>query len=277
MITYSQIRRLAANQAVPEEIMEKDYIIELILSCFAKDRFFKERLVFRGGTALKKVYFPDYRFSEDLDFLIDEIENLKDCEERIDKLLARVNSEYPFRLNKRLEITKDRLQFFILYDIFTEIKAVKELKVDILKDGFIPSYERKKMRFSYQEFKKENLSLKTYRLESVVNDKISRILDVDNEPRDIYDLWYLLKLELDIMRIKTELKKRYGYDVYLPNLLSEIAKEAYKRNWQIRLEKQIPNLPRYEAIIEELKNLIKAKLLSRNNRKTDTSNSSPRR
>jgi uncharacterized protein len=262
MITYSQIQRLAAKQGLPEEIIEKDYLVELVLFCFAKDEFFKERLVFRGGTALKKVYFPSYRFSEDLDFLIDEIENLRECEQRIDKLLATVNSEYPFRLNKRSEISKDRLQFFILYDIFTEIKAVKELKVDILRDSLIPSYQTRRVLYSYQEFEKANLSLKTYKLEAVVSDKISRILDVDDEPRDIYDLWYLLKLEVDIARIKEELKKRYGYDIYLPNLLTEITKEVYKRNWQIRLEKQIPNLPRYETITEELKDLIKTKLLS---------------
>ncbi|PJC48377.1 MAG: hypothetical protein CO035_03805 [Candidatus Omnitrophica bacterium CG_4_9_14_0_2_um_filter_42_8] len=261
MITYSQIQRLAAKQAIPEEIIEKDYLVELILFCFAKDRFFKEKLVFRGGTALKKVYFPDYRFSEDLDFLVNYKESLIEYKQRIDEFLAVINSKYPFRLDKRLELNKDRFQFFILYDIFTEIKAVKELKVDILRDSFMPSYERKKMLFSYQEFGKEELSLKTYTLEAVVSDKISRMLDVDNEPRDIYDLWNLLKLELDVIKIKIELKKRYGYDIYLPNLLIEITKEVYKRNWQIRLEKQIPNLPRYETITEELKALIKTKLL----------------
>jgi len=101
MITYSQIQRLAAKQGLPEEIIEKDYLIELVLSSLAKDEFFKERLVFRGGTALKKVYFPDYRFSEDLDFLIDGVEDLKRYEQRIDKLLATINSEYPFHLDKR--------------------------------------------------------------------------------------------------------------------------------------------------------------------------------
>nr|MBU1327610.1 nucleotidyl transferase AbiEii/AbiGii toxin family protein [Candidatus Omnitrophota bacterium] len=261
MITYSQIQRLAAKQGLPEEIIEKDYLIELILFCFTKDGFFKERLVFRGGTALKKVYFPDYRFSEDLDFLVDDKENLIEYEQRINEFLAVINSKYPFRLDKRLDLHKDRLQFFILYDIFTEIKAVKELKVDILRDSFTPSYQTRRVLYSYQEFEKENLSLKTYRLESVVSDKISRILDVDNEPRDIYDLWYLLKLELDVIKIKIELKKRYGYDIYLPNLLTEITKEAYKRNWQIRLEKQIPNLPLYEIILKELQGLIKMKLL----------------
>jgi len=43
--------------------------------------------------------------------------------------------------------------------------------------------------------------------------------------------------------------------------LTEIAKEVYKRNWQIRLEKQIPNLQRYEIITKELEDLIKTKLL----------------
>ncbi len=161
-----------------------------------------------------------------------------------------------------MELHKDRFQFFILYNIFTEIKAVKELKVDILRDSFIPSYRMMEMLFGYQEFKEENLSLKTYALESVVSDKISRILDVDNEPRDIYDLWYLLKLEIDTIRIKAELKERHGYEVYLPNLLTELSKESYRKNWQIRLEKQILKLPSYETMREELQNLIQTKLLS---------------
>jgi len=56
------------------------------------------------------------------------------------------------------------------------------------------------------------------------------------------------------------LKKRLGYDIYLPNLLSEITKDDYKRNWRVRFEKQIGNLPDYEIIIKELEKLIKKKL-----------------
>ena len=34
----------------------------------------RERLAFKGGTAIKRCYFGKYRFSEDLDFtLIDEV------------------------------------------------------------------------------------------------------------------------------------------------------------------------------------------------------------
>ena len=30
----------------------------------------RDKLAFKGGTALKRAYYPDYRFSEDLDFTL---------------------------------------------------------------------------------------------------------------------------------------------------------------------------------------------------------------
>jgi len=261
MIDYFQIQRLSSEQGVPAEIIEKDYLIELVLFYLAKDGYFKNKFVFRGGTALKKVYFPDYRFSEDLDFLVENTENLEECDRRLNQLLVKINSEHPFQLNKRPKVNKDRLQFFILYDLILEIKTTKELKIDVLRDSYIPSFQEKKILFSYQEFKQENLSFNTYDLESVASDKISRILDVDNEPRDLYDLTYLLKSKISVPKIKEEFKNRCNYDIYIPNLLSEIAKEEYKQNWQIRLEKQIANLPTYETMTKKLKELIKTKLL----------------
>lgn len=106
------------------------------------------------------------------------------------------------------------------------------------------------------------MELNTYILESVVSDKISRILDVDDEPRDLYDLWYLLKLNLDIKIIKKEFSKRHGFSIDISNLLSEITKENFKRNWKVRLERQIKNLPLFEVVIKELKKLIMEKFSS---------------
>ena len=69
MINYFQIQRIASQKRIPEDIIEKDYFIELLLFYLSSDYSFRKKFVFRGGTALKKIYFPDYRFSEDLDFL----------------------------------------------------------------------------------------------------------------------------------------------------------------------------------------------------------------
>lgn len=258
---YFQSQRLAEVAGVSYETIEKDYFIELMLFYLAKDIEFKEKLIFRGGIALKKIYFSDYRFSEDLAFLVEDKENFEDYVVKFGKTIEKINLEYPYNLRKRFESESDRLQFFISYDIIPEIRAVKELKIDVLKDNYIPPTQRKRILFGYQEFKHEKTELRIYTLESVAVDKICRILDVDNEPRDLYDLWYLLKLGLNAGIIKKGLNKKFGYDIYYPNLLSTIESEDYRQNWEIRLTKQIKDLPHYEFILKELEELIEKKLI----------------
>ena len=51
---------------MPPDTVDKDYVLGHFLAGFY--HHFREQLVFKGGTCLRKCYFPDYRFSEDLDF-----------------------------------------------------------------------------------------------------------------------------------------------------------------------------------------------------------------
>ena len=50
------------------EVLERDYLLSWILAGVGQVPELGDTLVFKGGTALKKCYFGDYRFSEDLDF-----------------------------------------------------------------------------------------------------------------------------------------------------------------------------------------------------------------
>ena len=50
------------------EVLERDYLLSWVLAGIDAVPELRETLVFKGGTALKKCYFGDYRFSEDLDF-----------------------------------------------------------------------------------------------------------------------------------------------------------------------------------------------------------------
>jgi len=241
---------------VPPETIEKDYFIELLLFYLAKDNKLREKLIFRGGTALRKMYFPDYRFSEDLDFLIEDKERFDNYTTKFEKTIEKLNLDYPYNLSKRLEAESDRIQIFISYDIISEIRAAKELKIDIIKDIYIPPTLRKQVLFSYRDFKDEMVKLRIYTLESVAVDKISRILDVDNEPRDLYDLWALLKLDLNGEKINTGFNKKFGYDINYSNLACAIRNEDYRQNWEIRLTKQVKDLPHFEFIIKELEERI---------------------
>jgi predicted nucleotidyltransferase component of viral defense system len=54
--------------ALPWEVLERDYLLSWLLAGIAEVEPLRRTLVLKGGTALKKCYFGDYRFSVDLDF-----------------------------------------------------------------------------------------------------------------------------------------------------------------------------------------------------------------
>jgi predicted nucleotidyltransferase component of viral defense system len=68
MITEAEIRRLAARWRTDPMIINLDYTLSWFLAALAKMLEAKSALRFKGGTCLRKCYFPGYRFSEDLDF-----------------------------------------------------------------------------------------------------------------------------------------------------------------------------------------------------------------
>jgi predicted nucleotidyltransferase component of viral defense system len=77
MIKAGEIQQKAQKLRVRDQQVEKDYVLSWILQGIANHVQISQELVFKGGTVLKKIYFKDYRFSEDLDFtlLSDEISN----------------------------------------------------------------------------------------------------------------------------------------------------------------------------------------------------------
>jgi len=63
-----RIQQAARDSRVQQLIVERDYAQSYVLFGIANQAALRETLVFKGGTALKKIHFKTYRFSEDLDF-----------------------------------------------------------------------------------------------------------------------------------------------------------------------------------------------------------------
>ncbi len=60
--------------AVAWHLIEQDYALSWMLYGISQIPLLRDCLVFKGGTCLKKCYFGNYRFSQDLDFSV-----LGDC------------------------------------------------------------------------------------------------------------------------------------------------------------------------------------------------------
>jgi predicted nucleotidyltransferase component of viral defense system len=68
LLTKSQLQIInRKNLRYPLDAAEKDYFLALVLKIIYESPL-KEKLVFKGGTALHHTYLPQLRFSEDLDF-----------------------------------------------------------------------------------------------------------------------------------------------------------------------------------------------------------------
>src|SRR5690606_35835650 len=77
MIKPGEIQQKAREAGVRDQQIEKDYILSWILKGVSRHDRLSKSIAFKGGTVLKKIYFQDYRLSEDLDFtlLTNEITN----------------------------------------------------------------------------------------------------------------------------------------------------------------------------------------------------------
>ena len=58
-----------SSRRLPEAVLERDYCLAWFLVALSRTPL-RERLAFKGGTAIKRCYIGDYRFSEDLDFTL---------------------------------------------------------------------------------------------------------------------------------------------------------------------------------------------------------------
>lgn len=72
MITLNRIRRGAAGLGLDMLVVERDHALSWVLKALYADQKLSKWLAFQGGTALRKAYFPNYRFSADLDFALRE-------------------------------------------------------------------------------------------------------------------------------------------------------------------------------------------------------------
>ena len=70
MIRPGEIQLRAREDGVRDQQIEKDYVLSWILKGISENEELLKAIAFKGGTVLKKVYFPDYRYSEDLDFTL---------------------------------------------------------------------------------------------------------------------------------------------------------------------------------------------------------------
>jgi predicted nucleotidyltransferase component of viral defense system len=217
MYSVDEMRAYADRLGFGEAYMaEKDYLQELLLRALFS-RIVGDRLVFRGGTALAKIYGSG-RFSDDLDFVVnrfkkedallsrveDAIRSIKDLYEMTftgpetyrDMVGYNIKINGPLFVSSKHEASRQTVSLNInMYEKII-LAPVSIIRTPIYND--IPPY-----------------SLSVKQLEELLMDKIAALMERKRLPaRDLYDIWVILAKNQNNL---DESKIKKVYDAYCKN------------------------------------------------------------
>ena len=276
---YSRLQEMKGRLGTLWEILERDYLLSWILAGIGQVDSLSGTLAFKGRTALKKCYFGDYRFSEDLDFSALEDAPMGDAMERAIRECCRAAvgllDEYaPVEIvcerytetephPEGQEAFTIRARFPWHRQLHTRVKIEITLDEEVLK----PTVNR---RVIHEYGEPLEAVVRTYALEEIVAEKLRAILQhieklqtrgwSRSRARDYYDLWRVIGTyggRLEVSGFVPFLHKKCAArdvrfegadDFFQAPMLSYV--EATWEQWLGRL---VPELPSFEIVIGELR------------------------
>ena len=256
----------AGGRRIPEAVIERDYVLAWFLTGLAGHPL-REQLAFKGGTALRRCWFEHYRFSEDLDFTLTKAVSLAEILAGFNQVFTTVGAACGVRIafdRQDRHGHQNSHTFYLRYQ--GPLPAPSDVKVDItIKEALCFPLQSRPILRTYAGF--DDLpagpKLKVYSISEIVVEKLLALSDrARNEPRDLYDLWYLLEAkDLHLAELRRELETKLAFrQRVLAGLVQAIAakEERLKRLWTARLAHQMNDLPPFDAVFGKVLRTLRA-------------------
>lgn len=282
----SRLQEARNRLGIPWEILERDYLLSWVLAGIGQVESLRDTLILKGGTALRKCYFGDYRFSEDLDFsglegvptgeamervvreacraaskLLDKYVPVEIACERYTERGPHPGGQEAFTIRARLPWQK-ALQTRIMIETAVDEKVLK------------PAAKR---RIIHEYGEPLEAEVWVYTLEEIVAEKLRAILQhaekleergwSRSRARDYYDLWRVLdayRNQMDFSGFFSFLREKCAVrnvafagpeDFFQDRMITYVEK-----TWDQWLGPLVPGLPAFQTVISELRPQVAALL-----------------
>lgn len=264
VIHSKEINKVATVNRLKDTQIEKDYVLSWLLFGISKNEILSGNLVFKGGTVLKKAYFPDYRFSEDIDF------TLLDNRITNDQLLEEFTKVYELlKKDANIGISFKESNTHISGSIGFYLNYVgplqgnlgsRDVKLDITRGEILEFAEQDQSIFKLYSDMPDEFSLKCYSLPEVLIEKMAALM-ARTEPRDLYDFWYLNEIGgIHTKDYVAEFERKAANKGQDPKNFEKKVLEKEKtleQGWKKKLEGQIYDLPRFTEVFRQVKRHLK--------------------
>jgi len=249
---------------MPEAVLDRDYCLAWFLVGLSTTEL-SSRLAFKGGTALKRCYFGDYRFSEDLDFTVIEPLAQEEIRRGVDaaceKTAALSAVVFAFDHEDRHR-HHNSFTFFMAYEgVWPRQAAGNEVKVDVtLAERIVFPLERRPVLQGYPEFADipEDALLSVYSLGEIAAEKAVALIDpARSEPRDLYDLEFLITCGcLEDVDVPSAIASKLEFRTIAVEDACSIFDRKERRLralWAARLGPQLQALPEFEGVFRNVR------------------------
>lgn len=284
MILQKEIATLSEQKGVAKSTIDKDWALGHFIDAIYSIPRCQDSLIFKGGTCLKKCYFPDYRFSEDLDFT--SIDPKFELDRKMVKAITALvteRAEMPVHLHQLKELRhKDSRTGYAAIIKFWGADHPRNqappppdrwqtsIKIEIIlyEEMIFPQQNRKVHHEYSDQLLAASQSIPCYSLQEVLAEKFRALIQRSyTAPRDFYDIWYLSQhvKDLDWNQIADAFHQKMKFKglefTGIDQMINEENDKRLQAAWKNSLAHQIPGngLPEFEKIRESIEHLLNSK------------------
>jgi len=258
VITEAELRRVAGQAGLGVGQAEHEYALLCALDALSQTALLSDTFCLKGGTALRQLYFPNWRHSVDLDFSVLP---------RLPAERLRAGLIDWFDQTNRLHGLQMSLASLHQADGAARVRArfvgplrhANRLLLDIILDEpvILPPQRRPVVTGLFRDLHPHVLC---YTLEEILAEKMRSILQ-RGKARDYYDVWRLLEEKADTFdrqtarRVLRDKCKHKGLPApSAEGLLQPALLEPASAYWSQELIGQVPgeDLPSWETVAADL-------------------------
>ncbi len=276
------IRSVSRQKHVQQYIVEKDYALSYLLAAIAQTDGLGDHLVLKGGTALKKLYFADYRFSEDLDYSTRTIGAIQQVNARIEtavRTMAEMLNEHgPFQISLDPLVLNQphpggQKAYVIRVQFPEQRQALCRLKVEITVDEpILTPVNVNPILHGFAEHMAAQIP--AYSLAEITIEKLRALLQskarlqergwgASRVCRDYYDLWNLLQVpgirSPALLPLLSEKCAARNMTYQSPSdFVSEDLLNVASKEWAQQILPFIPDAPPAEELLPQVRSFIES-------------------
>lgn len=247
MIDRRELLARARERNLPLGMIEKDYVLGWLLFGISGIK----ELVFKGGTALSKIYFPMvWRLSEDIDLVF--AGEFSEITKSLAEIFDRIEEKSGISLVLKSQYSNpEYLQMKIQY---AAVLGKNWVKIDVTRESPIDRVFEKPLGEAYSDYPDFRIPVES--LEEIGAEKLRSLLE-RKKSRDFHDVWRLVQFKPNPEKLrglfleKCRFKKIefHGAQQFFPEGLLEIL-QGY---WQRELGRLVYPVPQLAEVVKHLK------------------------